>query len=314
MSQFDTDTLFELALVGAEVEHGRKPMPGWTLPASIVSGVQPVNQRKAKSPVWSIEEDTFLTENLGRITEAEIAESLGRSVTAVHLRWERDLRLPAPSKAPDVLTANSAAILLGIDTHKIAHWCDMGMIPHRIMAGGREIRLINKTDFDRWVVNPENWVYFDICKITDPRLHKMCAWRAERWGDEWWTTKKVAAYHGVETGDVKRYLRDGRIKGFQPPYSLGGRNALRGWAGWFVLRSEATRPGLVFHRRNNMPSIFSAAADAWIVRAHDELHLPWAVIARTMSSTRQGHPTSTLMRQGTVENHYHQYLKEQSHD
>ena len=105
---------------------------------------------------WTPAEDAFLRENLGKLTDAEIGQKLGRSAIGVHIRWDRELGLPGPSKAEDVLTAHKAAKLLGVDGHKTAGWVDMGLIPGRLMAGGRNIRLIDRTLFRRWVLNPMN--------------------------------------------------------------------------------------------------------------------------------------------------------------
>jgi hypothetical protein len=77
-------------------------------------------------------------------------------------------------------------------------------------------------------------------------LRRLLELKQERWGDEWWTTRQVADYHGVDVKDVTRYIKLGRIKGVQAR-NLGGRDNGY-WAFWFVLRSEATRPDLVFQR------------------------------------------------------------------
>jgi len=218
------DALINYAIMGSEIQRG--------------------NGRK-----WTEEEDAFLEENLGYLSEEEIGRALGRSVIAVHLRWERDLDLPAPSKAPDILTAENISNILGLDDHKIIGWVDQGFIPGRIMAGGRKIRLVKRHDFMKWVLDPNNWMYFRISNVKDAELKKQLEKAAKRWGDEWWSTPRVARYHGVSTGDVKRYIKLGRIKATQIKYSYGGRHPTRKWSYWFVLKSEATRIDLTFIRR-----------------------------------------------------------------
>ena len=204
---------------------------------------------RKKSRQWTPGEDAFLKNNLGKMTDAQIGQAMGRSPIGVHLRWSRDLQLPSPSKAPDVLTAHQVAKMLGIDGHKIAHWVDKGFIPGRIMAGGRNIRLIDRKVFTAWVLDHDHWMYFDIDKVQDKELKKSLAKESKLWGDEWWETPRVAKYHGVETGDVKRYIKAGRIKATQIKYSYGGRDPLLRWKLWFVLKSEATRKDLHFVRR-----------------------------------------------------------------
>lgn len=239
---------------------------------------------------WTREEDQFIKDHLGWMTDAEMAESLGRTEVAVHLRWDRDLGLLGPSKAPDVITANKAALLLGIDAHKTAHWVDVGLIPGRLMHGPRGIRLIQREDLRRWALNPENWIYFNPRKITDRPLRHMAMRRMERWGDEWWSTRQVARYHKVSTQDVKRYIQLGRIQARQTRVSLGGRHSMAGWANWFVLKSEATRPDLVFYKGKGAQGIsrkWTPRADAWILKAHDELGMAFKVIERTMKIERK---------------------------
>lgn len=236
--------------------------------------------------IWSETEDQFLRDHLGYLTDAEMAKELNRTEIAVHLRWDRDLRLPGPSKAPNILTAHEAAKLIGIDGHKTTHWVDAGLIPGRTMAGGRNIRLIEREALKRWVLNPDNWIYFKIDKVPDPTLKRLLKKRARRWGDAWWTTRRVADYHGVDTGDVKRYIQHGKIQARQITVSYGGRHPHLSWKLCFVLKSEATRSDLVFITKGkgspDMPRLFTPAALKWIVKARDKHKMKWDAICRTM--------------------------------
>jgi len=193
---------------------------------------------------WTEEEDQFLRDHLGWLTDEEIGAELGRTATAVHIRWTRELHLPSPSKAPDILTGEKIANMLGLDDHKIIGWIDQVFIPSRIMAGGRKIRLIKRQDFMNWVLDPENWMYFKISSVEDADLKKELEKAAKRWGDEWWSTPMVARHHGLSTSDIKRHIQLGRIKATQIKYSFGGRHPTRKWSYWFVLKSEATRVDL----------------------------------------------------------------------
>lgn len=263
---------------------------------------------------WSPAEDQFLRDHLALLTDAEIGEQLGRSEIAVHLRWSRDLHLPSRSKHPDIVTARRAAVMLGIDEHKIAHWVDCGLIPGRLMPGKQTkfntIRLINRITFRRWVLNPMNWVYFRIEKIRDPELKRMCKKRAARWGDEWWTTRQVADYHGVDTKDVERYIvKLKRLRSFHLPVSLGGRHPARGWSNHFVLKSEAVQ--VTFYKRGKghfERSQFTPAADRWLLYARDVLGFTFVHIGRTMKigAEKKNHKTGTSMSNPTISYRYHQ--------
>ncbi len=226
-----------------------------------------INYPRMRSLPWSQKEDDFLRRYLGWLSEEEIAAELGRSVVAVHLRWKRDLYLIAPSKRLNVITAHKAAHALGVEDHKVAGWVDQGLINGRIMPCKRRIRLINRISFFVWVISPKNWVYFNPRRVVDPYLKRLISLRMKRWGDEWWTTRQIADYHGVDVGDVKRYIQLGRLKSFRLPYSLGGRDFNRKWSNHFVLKSEATRTGFKFFRRGDDRCSLTKGGRRWIKRA-----------------------------------------------
>ncbi len=257
------DYLIERAVAAAELEAGQPAAlvaARSTLPLALCAFRQPA--RKAKSPAWSQPEEAFLAESLGRLTEDDIARRLGRTPVAVRLRWKR-LRLPAPSKHPDYLTARKAADLLGIDVHKVAGWGDYGILPGDLMAGKRRIRRIHKTALKRWLVRPESWVYFDYRKICDSRLRRLVELALARWGDEWWSVRQVADYHHAETKDVQRYIYRGELPAIQA-INQGGRGQA-GWSFWYVRKSDALK--LIIRRGrgagHDLPH--NPAADAYLL-------------------------------------------------
>lgn len=264
--------------------------------SSIAQAVQ------TRNPGWTPEEDLFLKANIAMMTDAEIGEALGRSEIAVHLRWSRDLHLPCRSKHPDVITANLAAEMLGIDAHKTAYWVDCGLIPGRLMPGARKMRLIRKVDFRRWVLNPMNWVWFDPKKVRDPELKHMLNLRAARWGDEWWTTRQVADYHGAYPKAVEQQIIRGTLHSFRLPVSLGGRDHNRYWSNHFVLKSEAVRAVFYRGKGNHKRCIFTPAADAWLLKARDELGMTFIEIGRTMKIGKVKHHGTNP----TIAYRYHQ--------
>ncbi|NOS56461.1 MAG: hypothetical protein HOP37_09435 [Cyclobacteriaceae bacterium] len=241
--------------------------------------------KRIKQPKWTPAEDQFIKDNLGYLTDEEIGKKLGRTAVGVHVHWSRDLHLKGPSKAPGILTAHDIAKILQVDAHKIAHWVDVGFIKGRLMAGGRKIRLIKEKDFYKWALQTNNWIYFDPSKVGDSELAHLINIRAKLWGDEWWSTPKVAKYHRVNTKDVTRLIADGRIRAVQPKWSLGGRHPNQAWKYWFVKKSEATKPSLKFYHRKGVPGhsrIFTDSAIAWIVKAIDEKGMNFTEVARSM--------------------------------
>lgn len=242
------DDLIEMALSKGELESG--------VPARIVAARSPEMAARnghgelveGRSPTWSEGEDKFLRENLGLMSDAEIGQALGRSEIAVHLRWKRDLGLPGPTKDPRYLTARGVGRALGVDEHKPAGWIRNGILAGEQLPSPRLIYRVLKTVLVEWATDPQNWIWFDIENVRDPRLRRMIQDASEAWGDEWWTTNQVAEYHQVHNKDVLRYIQHGKIEAVQAP-NLGGRYDNPGWAHWFILKSEATREDLKFVKR-----------------------------------------------------------------
>jgi len=221
--------------------------------------------RTRRMPAWTDAEDQFLKENLGFISEDEIAHRLGRSKGAVHIRWTRELELYAPSKHPDYFTTNIIAELLGVDSHGPPTWVDRGLLPGVKLPFERVIRRVKRSDFYRWVVNPMNWIYFKHEKVKDVKLKRLLELRRERWGDEWWPTVKVAKYHGVTTKHVTTQIKRGKIPAVQA-INPAGRNPNGRWNFWYVLRSEALRA--VFKRgKGHDIREWSRDCDAFLVLA-----------------------------------------------
>jgi len=273
----------DMAFTFAEAEFGRKPKNKKSkIPVSLFSARK--EAIKERAPEWTEDEDAFLRENIGKLTDEEIGKKIGRSMYAVRLRRMRDLHLPSPSKQAGVITANQAAALIGIDAHKLTYWCDAGMIPYSIMAGGRKIRLIPKVSFYRWVVSPSSWIYFDWKKIPDPHLYRLCQLRAQRWGDEWWTTSQVAKFYGKDltAQDIKPLIKRKDIPAVQLQYSRGGRHTSRTWSLWFIKKSDAIQYSYKFKcgRQRWQPT---ERAIAWIRKAH-KMGLTVLEITRSMGN------------------------------
>lgn len=223
--------------------------------------------RRKRMPDWTEDEDRFLVENLGVISEEEIARQLGRSKGAVHSRWMRELDLPAPSKHPDFITTYRIAESLGVDSHGPPTWVDRGLLPgvRLPFEGRRVIRRVKKSDFYRWAVNPMNWIYFKHENVKDEKLKRLLALRRERWGDEWWKTSQVAKFHGVTTKHVTTQIKRGMIPAVQA-INPAGRNPNGRWNFWYVRRSDALKA--VFRRgRRHDTREWSRDCDAFLVLA-----------------------------------------------
>lgn len=279
--------LLNLVITTAEIEDGRSIEHIIARGGSAhLSGVKINNQNSRTSSRWTPEEDAYLKKNLGFLHEREIAKHLGRTVVSVHLRWKRDLHLTAPSKHPDFITGLQAAIMLGVDMHKISHWCDVGLIPYRNMAVDRKMRLIYRTTLFRWVTTPANWIYFNWNNIQDKHLRRLCALKAARWGDEWLSTPEVAKLHGshLTSKDVQRLIYRKELPAVQVATSIGGRHKDPAWLNWYVLRSDAKRAKFYRGKGNRPGFTLTPRAAAWCKKAYYEMGLSIAAINRTMGS------------------------------
>ena len=170
------------------------------IPRIIALRTTNLNPKKTRPPRWSEQDDAFLRKNHGLLSENEIARRLGRTETAVRLRRKRDLGLPAATTDPRYWTANVVGNMLGIEGRKVVYWIDQGILQgDRIPFQNHRIRRVRRQVFKQWVINPQNWVYFDITKIRYAHILRLVSLRHERWGDDWWTSVQTAAFHNVNS-------------------------------------------------------------------------------------------------------------------
>jgi hypothetical protein len=232
----------ELAASAAEVETGARGTAA-KVPLCRGDGSKDALRR------WPAEEDAFLRENLGRITEQEIAEQLGRSVQAVHLRWTRELHLTAPTKSAEILTAEQVAWGLGRSCGKSIHQLmDEGLMPGRRLPGMDVNRVVDRQALLLWMIEPRHWVYFkpedvgslrgqgkrDLADCYDFEFwddaRELVAKARAAWKDEWLTPGQVAREIGFKnprTGahSINKAIHVGNLPGFR-------------WGNWWILRSS----------------------------------------------------------------------------
>jgi len=256
MSQIDIDDL----LAESYLESGVKPSvvakrtgKAGAKRVAALRGFSATGKRRA--PEWNAEDVAFIRANVGVLSDDQIAEALGRTAVAVKVRRKR-LGLPTLSKAPQLLTGMGVSRTLGAEVHTVCHWIDTGMLPGRLMPTQRQIRLVERVDLYRWAVNPNNWPLFKPERVTDPKLKRLIELRAARWGDEWWTTRRVAEYFGVTPKDVLRKIVIMRQLPGMQVINLSGRHSAPGWSNWFVKRSDVLAANLVFHRGKGSNACF----------------------------------------------------------
>ena len=292
MSENDTlEQLIDAGLAEAEIVSGHSPdqVTEDYGRAAVTSNGRPPSQ---KPPPWAPWEDDFVQANLGLMSLDAIGRRLGRSANAVKIQFTRQGWAP-PFRRPGWLTGNRVATLMCVDVHAVSRWVKEGWIPHRRTPNMRQDILINRRVLYRWAINPQNWLYFQPERVRDPRLRRLLELKRERWDDEWWTTRQVAEYHGVEHEDVNRLIQYGKIQAVK-------------WGNQHVLRSEAMKAGLWFVRgkgTGSQSAHWSDEGDAFLLLAR-AVGLPLYAISSMMggygSVKRLDYRVSTLKREGSI--------------
>ena len=228
---------------------------------------------KSRRTEWTKEETEFLRNSLGKMSLAEIAKAMGRSENAIHVRIVRK-GIPNASKRPGYLTGNQVAKLFRVDIHAVMRWQKNGILKMDILPGMRGIMSVHIRTIYRWAVQPRNWLYFKAERIRDPHLRKLVLLAQSRWNDEWWTIGKAARYHGVDTRLVCNHIYSGKLPGVQ-------------WGNWYLKKSDVinhvfyTGKGAVRAAQLAVTD-WTPRADAWILRAHEELGMSYEEIAARM--------------------------------
>jgi hypothetical protein len=239
--------LIAAAVMAGDVETHEDRVPQMSEPAAL-SGIN--RQRKT----WTEEESAYVRANYARLGEEVLAARLGRTAMAIHIRKERELKLPAPLKDPDYISGYKLARKLGLnEPRKVGAWIRAGILAGELVPyRDHDVSRVRKDILLKWIVTPESWLYFHPERVADPILKRLVEEAVQGWGDEWWTLRQAADYHGIErTRCMRNAVKDGRLRTAVQVRNLSGRNDSGRWALWFVRRSEAVAWNLVkvFHFR-----------------------------------------------------------------
>jgi hypothetical protein len=272
MPPSDLEALIDRVLDVAERAYAPAP---WVL--------EPTRPRDPWSNRWTAEEERFVVAHVGVLSHDQIGEALGRSAAAIHIRITRR-QLPAASRRPGWLTGNQVARILGVDIHAVCAMHKRGILQFVVLPGPRKILNIRQVALHSWAVNPEHWIYFKVEKITDPYLNRLVELARSRWEDAWWTTEQVTAYHGLVPRPHPR--QNGKIalsaSNLVEKHILDGILPGKRWGNWYVKRSDAVAHVFRTGKGSSRPYPWTPRADAWILRARDELGLSWEALGRTM--------------------------------
>ena len=224
-------------------------------------------RRAANAGRWTDEELAFARMNLGQLSLEDIGKALGRTAVALKIQYTKR-GWPAPSKQWHELTAHQIGVVMRKCGKTVILWVDLGILPGRVLPGVRNIHVVEARAFERWLVNPANWIYFDHRRIRDDRLRRLVELAKSRWPDRWLTTGQAAKVMGCHHKNVNDWIHRGKIPA-------------RHWANWHVLESVARVTRIPQGRGHGHELKWSAAGDAFLIRARAE-GIPWAAVAKMM--------------------------------
>jgi hypothetical protein len=274
------DLMIEAAVVEGQLSSGVSPKVVAARSTLGTRGVAVLASKdgtpvKKRNPPWQPEEDKFLEDYLGVLSETEIGEALGRTPTAVHLRWDRDLRLPAPSKHPGILTCDQIASGLCIDGKSVARLIDRGILPGHRLPSERTIRIVSRVRVLMFLTNPMNFIYFKPQRVGSripqrgvgsydrvfwAKARRLVRKRLSLWRDSWLTIGEAAQRLGVEHGIVNNDIHKRKIAAFQ-------------WGNWNLLASTVASAARSFKgrsgkgRKGEERLVLSPRAEAFLVLA-----------------------------------------------
>ena len=239
---------------------------------------------------WTQEEDAFVRDSLGLMSLEEIGKAIGRSATAVKVRFTRK-GWSAPSKQPGEMVAREVGWRLGKCGKSIKALIDREILPGRRIPGERGTHVVKEVTFYRWAINPENWIYFKHMRVRDPKLQRLLELKRERWGDKWLTTGRVASMHKLPGGsnDVTRHIYAGSLPAVKYQF-------------WRVRRSVAESYRFTQGRGSSSGLEWPAEADAFLVLCA-AIGVPHMTIAALLKwpRWRPGYRLSLLKREGRIE-------------
>lgn len=206
---------------------------------------------KKRNRVWTAEEEEFIRDNHGRLSENQIARELGRTVIGVHLHREREMHLTSMSKDESILTAEQVANGIGLDSKSVHLLMDTGRMPCRRLPSSRIMRVIDRIVLMKWMLDPENWLYFEPSRVgmltrrgkrSYGQGYDFAFWENARviitktfngWKDQWLTPGQVRHILGIEAAGT-RYINKAINQGIF--------KATR-WGNWWIKKSDLPGEG-----------------------------------------------------------------------
>lgn len=164
---------------------------------------------------WTEEQDEYLRENWGRVSEKTIARVVGRSVIACQIRAKRGLNI---SRKMNIYTARMVAKIFGVDDHTVIRWLREGHLKGKKSAtrvGKNRAWDIDDESIERFIKKTP-WLF------DRKRIHRVdySYWRDQ--ADAAWTknpcvTIEEAAERlgGLHVETIRRHVRRGWLQAYR---------------------------------------------------------------------------------------------------
>lgn len=204
--------------------------------------------RPTRGRPWTEDDNRFIEENNGKLSKDEMSVRLGRSRDALKIHISRDMDIEAPSRSDKILSAEQVGIGLGMDSKLVGWLIDNGVLPGRRLPMACVMRVVDRIGFVRWLLNPENWIYFKVKNVAAlkcwnsrrimknydyafwGKARKLLVKARKKWKDAWLTPS--------EAGEIccvgKNYCKDSWINA---AIHKGLVKAVR-WGNWWILKSS----------------------------------------------------------------------------
>ena len=261
----DIETAVQLAVTKAKLANGATPE--WLLAQAETAGetavIQAASHLVTAIPkrtggvyqAWTDEEEAFVRQNLGHLSLEAIAQALGRTTAAIHIRAVRS-GLGNTTVNEGEVSANTVATTLGLGCVKtVVKLIERRLLPARRLPTKRTWYGVRLYDLKQFVRNTDNWLTFDPHQVQDPALRRIIqAVFKYRGYDEWWRIGRVATYHGVSISVVGQHLRQEKVPGKQ-------------WGNWYMRRSDAIQARFTTGKGSATPRMWRDEIDAFVLLA-----------------------------------------------
>lgn len=272
-------------------------LPAWAIRRSR----QPRKKKHGRRHGWARWQDDLVKASLGMLEEdeledlagrlpnpsvlddltsrtlAELAVLVGHSPDGIRIRtirkgWRTRMR------NPDWMSARKVSEMMGLDSHNITKWIERGYLTSdRMPFEGRVVYRILQENIEAFILDPENWAYYDVHKISDPGLRALAF--SVRDGDEYLTTGEVAQRLGCGPNWVAALIRKGDLPA-------------KRWGNHKIHRDDAAKIELIGPGHGGLPQrSFTLEEDLQLLSGHAV-----GIGLRIMGLGMKRHTSSTAYR------------------